>query len=296
MQRDHGKLHLFLAFIFPTLFIYSVFIVYPIFSTLFNSFFSWTGLTADKTFIGLENYRTLFADKAFSQSVVNNLWVIITSVFVQIPLGLVMALIISGPRKRVKVYKVLYFIPYLMSTVAIGLTWGFLYDPMLGPINQILRHFGFNTNSLFWLGDKKTAMISVLIVVVWNFAPFYMILFNASLSTISDDYYEAASLDGATKLQQFSHITMPLLWPSIMNAVVLSIVGSLKTFDLFYVMTKGGPGTSTELMVTYMYKQGFTYFKMGYASSVAFTMFFTAVLAIVFIKFVQRKLAKEANY
>lgn len=296
MQKDQGKFHLFLSFLFPTIFVYTVFIIYPIFSTLYNSFFSWSGLTAEKTWLGLENYRTLFADPAFRQSVVNNLWVIVTSVFAQIPLGLIMALIISRTAKRVKAYKILYFIPYLMSTVAIGLTWGYLYEPMMGPINQFLRMLHVNTNQLLWLGDKKTAMISVLIVVVWNFAPFYMVLFNASLSTISDEYYEAASIDGATAVQKFTRITMPLLLPSVMNAVVLSIVGSLKTFDLFYVMTKGGPGTSTELMGTYMYKQGFSYFKMGYASAVAFTMFFIAVLSIVFIKTVQAKIAKEANY
>ena len=117
-----------------------------------------------------------------------------------------------------------------------------------------------------------------------------MILFNASLSTISDDYYEAASLDGATKLQQFSHITMPLLWPSIMNAVVLSIVGSLKTFDLFYVMTKGGPGTSTELMGTYMYKQGFTYFKMGYASAMGYILtLFLVFVSVFYFKTLRRQ-------
>ncbi|NLE69837.1 MAG: sugar ABC transporter permease [Clostridiales bacterium] len=296
MHTDRGKFQHFLVFLLPTLLIYGTFIIYPIFSTLFNSFFHWTGLTAQKQFIGLDNYATLFSDPSFGQSVINNLWVIVCSVLVQIPLGLVMALIVGQAKRRTALYKVLYFIPYLMSTVAIGLTWGFLYDPMIGPINQVLRDLGINTMNLLWLGDKKTALISVLIVVVWNFAPFYMILFNASLSTISEDYYEAASIDGATVWQQFRAITLPLLIPSIVSAVTLSIVGSLKTFDLFFVMTRGGPGSATELMGTYMYKQGFSYFKMGYASSVAFTMFFVAVLSIVIVKFVQRKTMKEGAY
>ena len=156
MHTDRGKFQHFLVFLLPTLLIYGTFIIYPIFSTLFNSFFHWTGLTAQKQFIGLDNYATLFSDPSFGQSVINNLWVIVCSVLVQIPLGLVMALIVGQAKRRTALYKVLYFIPYLMSTVAIGLTWGFLYDPMIGPINQVLRDLGINTMNLLWLGDKKT--------------------------------------------------------------------------------------------------------------------------------------------
>lgn len=296
MSRDKGSVGLFAAFLLPTLLVYGVFIIYPIFSTFYNSFFDWNGLVTDKFFIGLQNYKTLFSDPNFLQSVVNNLWVVVACVFVQIPFGLGLALIISRKLKRVKLYKVLYFLPYLLSTVAIGLTWSFLYDPIFGVINKAIAFVGINTDNLLWLADEKLALIAVLIVVVWNFAPFYMIMFNASLSTISEDYYEAASIDGATVLQKFSKITLPLLIPAIMNSVVLSIVGSLKTFDLFYIMTRGGPGNSTELMGTYMYKQGFTHFKMGYASSVAFSMFFLTVFAMVLVKFVQAKTAKEASY
>ncbi len=296
MNKDKGSIALFSGFLLPTLIVYGIFIVYPIFSTLYNSFFDWNGLVADKIFIGFENYKNLFTDEAFLQSIQNNVWVVFIGAFVQIPLGFVLALIISKKDKRIKVYKVVYFIPYLLSTVAIGLTWGFLYDPMLGPINYILELFGVDVSNLLWLADKKLALIAVLNVVVWNFAPFYMILFNASLSTISKEYYEAASIDGASTLQKFRHITLPLMIPAISNAMVLSLVGSLKSFDLFYVMTRGGPGSATELMGTYMYKQGFTYFKMGYASSVAFSMFFLTVISMVIVRFVQSKTKKDSSY
>lgn len=296
MSKDRGNIRLFLLFLLPTLFVYGVFIIYPVFSTLNSSFYDWSGLNDIRRFIGFENYRELFKDPAFIQSMVNNLWVVLVSVFVQIPLGLTLALVVSRTVVRSKIYKVVYFLPYLMSTVAIGLTWSFLYDPMIGVINKGLSAIGVDTNNLLWLADERLALMSVLIVVVWNFAPFYMIMFNAAMSTISEDYYEAASIDGATTFQKFRKITFPLLIPSIASSTVLSIVGSLKSFDLFYIMTKGGPGSSTELMGTYMYKQGFTYFKMGYASSAAFTMFFVAVISIMFIRFVQSKIAKEASY
>ena len=295
MEKDTHKVRLFMFFIMPALVIYSIFIIYPIFSTGYNSMFNWTGLNDEKEFIGLENYRRLAADTAFSDSFRNNLWVIVASVFLQIPLGLLMAILVEKKSKQNNILRIMYFIPFLMSTVAIGLTWSFLYDPMIGVFNHWIGALGFDTSQLLWLGSKDLALFSVLLVVLWNYAPFSMIIFNAALGTINKDYYEAASIDGATVWQQFKVITLPLLTPTIMNNVVLSLVGSLKSFDLFYIMTQGGPGTSTELMGTYMYKQGFKYFKMGYASAVAFTMFCVSVLTIVFVKWVQKKTAKEAN-
>lgn len=295
MQKSENKGLLFIYFILPALLIYSIFIIYPIFSTLYYSFYDWTGLNDIKSFIGLDNYRSLISDTAFHKAIINNLWVIVASVFIQIPLGLLLALLVMKKSRFNNIMRILYFIPFLMSTVAIGLTWSYLYDPMFGIINHVLSLFGFNTSGLLWLGSNRLALFSVLVVVIWNYAPFYMIMFIASLGTISKDYYEAASIDGATRFQQFKSITLPLLMPSIINSVVLSLVGSLKSFDLFYVMTKGGPGNSTELMGTYMYKEGFTYFEMGYASAIAFVMFFMAVIAIIIIKAVQRKTAKDSS-
>lgn len=295
MIKKGERIWQFAYFLLPALFIYAVFIIYPIFSTVYYSFYDWTGLNDVKTFIGMENYRTMLADEAFRHSIVNNIWVVVVSVFIQIPLGLAMALLVRRKSRGNNILRILYFLPFLMSTVAIGLTWSFLYDPMFGVINHMLQIFGADTSGLLWLGSKELALFSVLVVVVWNYAPFYMILFIASLSTISKDYYEAASIDGASTGIQFRYITIPLLMPSIINSVVLSLVGSLKSFDLFYVMTKGGPGSSTELMGTYMYKQGFTYFKMGYASSVAFFMFFAAVISIIIVKVVQKRVSTERD-
>ncbi len=296
MTRDKCKLDLFITFLGPTLLIYGVFVVFPMFSTLYYSFFDWTGLNNIKHFIGMKNYLLLFSDKDFLAAMINNVLVILASVFMQIPLGLVMALIISRPKKRSNFLSATYFTPYLISTVAIGLIWSFLYDPMLGPINMALKAIGLKSYQILWLADKNLALLSLLIVVIWNHAPFYMLVFKASISCISEDYYEAAAIDGATTFQKFKNITFPLLFPAISNSVVLSIVGSLKAFDLFYIMTKGGPGSSTELMGTYMYKQSFMFFKMGYGSAAAFSMFFIAVLAIIFIKYTQNKIRQAASY
>lgn len=295
MDKVKNRAGLFCIFVLPALFVYAIFVLYPIVSTAHYSFFDWSGLNRAKTFIGTANYHKLFRDESFSLAFQNNLWVIFVSVFFQIPLGLVMALFVQKKSRKHNIWKILYFLPFLMSTVAIGLTWTFMYDPMLGIINHVLGLFGVDTSNMLWLGSKELALFSVLVVVIWNYAPFYMIMFIASLGTIRADYYEAASLDGASKWQQFVYVTLPLLMPSIINSIVLSLVGSLKSFDLFYVMTKGGPGSSTELMGTYMYKQGFSYFHMGYASAVAFVMFSAAVVAIIIVKVVQRRLNKDRD-
>ncbi|GAE34870.1 carbohydrate ABC transporter permease [Halalkalibacter akibai] len=256
-----------LLFVLPGLLVYSVFILYPILATFNYSFFNFSGGQSQRTFVGLSNYTTLFADQTFWQALKNNSFIILVSVFVQIPLGLMMALVLFSPIKGVKLLNVLYFLPYLMSTVAIGLLWIFMFDPMNGPVNQVVKLFG--QNPIPWLADKNTAMIAVLLVIVWQFAPFYMILFKAAMVGIPDELYEAARIDGANGTQQFFYITFPSLIPTIVTSSILAVVGSLKQFDIFYIMTGGGPGNSTEILGTYMFKQGFINFNMGYASTIA---------------------------
>jgi raffinose/stachyose/melibiose transport system permease protein len=134
-----------------------------------------------------------------------------------------------------------------------------------------------------WLGSEETAFWAVVATVCWQFTPFYMILFRAALVGIPEEIYESASIDGANAWKKFRHITLPLLMPTIITSSILSIIGSLKYFDLIFVMTGGGPNNSTELMATYMYKQAFSYFNMGYASTISFTMFLIAFIVTVIV-------------
>ncbi|MDV2884621.1 sugar ABC transporter permease [Alkalihalophilus pseudofirmus] len=291
-KRKKGKT--ILLFVLPALLVYSIFILYPIIATFNYSMYNWNGVQAQKTFIGLENYFTLFSDSTFWQALQNNMLLVLVSVFVQIPLGLIMALVLFSPIMGKKFLNVIFFLPYLMSTVAIGLLWIFMYDPINGPVNQIVQLFGFN--AIPWLADKNTAMIAILIVVIWQFSPFYMILFKAAMVGIPDELYEAASIDGANELQKFFYVTLPALIPSFVTSSILAIVGSLKAFDIFYIMTGGGPGGATEILGTYMYKQGFINFSMGYASTIAAVMFLIAFVCVIIIQVIEYQRKKRGLF
>ncbi|MEW9503198.1 carbohydrate ABC transporter permease [Jeotgalibacillus marinus] len=268
-------------FVSPALIIYALYVVYPILATLNYSFYDWNGSSVG-TYIGLQNYIQLFNDSIFWTALVNNTWITLTSVFVQIPIGLIMALMLFAPIKGIRLMSSVYFFPFLMSTVAIGLLWIYMYDPLNGSINQLINFFGFE--NVAWLSGENSALIAVLFVIVWQFAPFYMILFRAAIVGIPEELYEAADIDGASLWHKFSRITFPLLMPTIVSSSILAIVGSLKAFDLFYVMTGGGPNHATELMGTYMFKQAFVNFNMGYASAIAFVMFFIALVVTIMIQ------------
>ena len=278
----------FLWFIGPALLVYLIYVVYPIFATLYYSLFDWTGIQSEKTFIALENYSKLMADKVFFKTIGNNLLLVLASVGTQIPLGLVMALILFAPIKGIRLFRTVYFLPLLMSTVALGILWTFIYDPTFGIINQALDRLGLGAWQKGWLGDPQTAFISVIITICWHYMPFYMILFRAAIAGIPDEIFEAAEIDGCSGWKKFWRITLPLIKPTIVTSCVLSVIGSLKYFDLIFVMTEGGPDSSTELMATYMYKQAFAQFNMGYASSISFTMFFIAFIVAVLILTIDR--------
>ena len=268
-------------FVSPALIIYALYVIYPILATLNYSFYDWNGSSVG-TYIGLQNYIQLFNDSIFWTALVNNTWITLTSVFVQIPIGLIMALMLFAPIKGIRLMSSVYFFPFLMSTVAIGLLWIYMYDPLNGSINQLINFLGFE--NVAWLSGENSALIAVLFVIVWQFAPFYMILFRAAIVGIPEELYEAADIDGASMWHKFSRITFPLLMPTIVSSSILAIVGSLKAFDLFYVMTGGGPNHATELMGTYMFKQAFVNFNMGYASAIAFVMFFIALVVTIMIQ------------
>ncbi|PAD70284.1 ABC transporter permease [Bacillus sp. 7586-K] len=280
-------------FISPALIVYSVYVLYPIINTLIYSFYEWDGMGVG-VFVGFENYLNLFKDAVFLTALKNNTWVVLTSVFAQIPLGLIMGLMLFAPIRGIKLFSSIYFFPFLMSTVAVGLLWVLMFDPINGLINQLISLFGFE--NVAWLSQTNTALFAVLLVIVWQFAPFYMILFKAAIVGIPEDLYEAAEIDGASPLTKFFHITLPLLMPTIVSSSILAVVGSLKSFDIFYIMTGGGPNHGTELLGTYMFKQAFINFNMGYASAIAFIMFFLSLLVTIIIQVMDYYRKKKGAY
>ena len=268
-RRDTNRAAL--VFLLPIAILMIVYIFYPIVDTFATSLYKWNGISADKTMIGLKNWTKLLQDTSFWTAFKNNLVVMVLSICIQIPVGLALATFIDFGGKKMTIFKVLWFIPLLMSSVAIGFLFSYALATNGGIISAISNLFGGGNVDL--LGNPKTALYTVIGVVAWQFTPFYMVYCMAAYTNVSPDVYEAAVIDGATRGQYFWRIALPLLKPSLKSAAILSMVGSLKYFDLVYVMTGGGPGTSTELMATYMYKNSFVKFNMGYGSAVAGGMF-----------------------
>lgn len=275
------------VFLLPAIITYVVFILYPIFDTFVISLYRWNGISPTRTFVGLDNYTTLLSESRFWFALRNNMYVVLLSIFVQIPLGLIMALVLFSKIKGKKILNVLFFLPYLMSTVAVGLLWIFMYDPVNGPVNRLLNLFG--VQSIHWLAGGTSSLVAILIVIAWQFAPFYMILFRAAMVGIPDELYESAQIDGANETQKFLYITLPSIMPTIVSSSILAVVGSLKTFAIFYVMTGGGSGISTDILGTFMYRQAFINFNMGYSSAIAAVMFLIALISVIIIQLIDYK-------
>ena len=257
-------------FLLPVILFLAVYVLYPIIDTFVISTYKWNGISANRDFVGLKNWKRLLADTKFWIAFWHNIVIMVVSVIIQIPLGLALATFLNFFTKKVRIsriFKTVWFFPYLMSSVAIGFLFTYALATNGGIVSTISGWFGGQNIDL--LGNPKTALLTIILIVSWQFTPFYMVYCMAGYAGISDDIYEASVIDGATKGQYFWKVALPLLKPSLISAAILSMVGSLKYFDLIYVMTNGGPGSSTELMATYMYKFSFSQFNMGYGSTVA---------------------------
>ncbi|MEA4858969.1 Lactose transport system permease protein LacF [bioreactor metagenome] len=281
---NHKEILFVVAALVPGLLFYGVYNLYGIFMTFQYSTLDWTGISQNTGFVGLANYLKLFKDPMMGVAVKNNLILMITSIVIQLPFALLLALALNSAIKGTRFFRTIFFLPMLFSTVATGIMWQLFFDPMFGILAYVMQQVGLGAYIIGFLADVRTAMPAVLFVICWQFIPFYMIILKAGLTNISVELYEAATIDGANRWQAFWKITLPLMAPTLRTSAVMSMVGSLKYFDLVYIMTGGGPSGATELMATYMYKKGFVEFGMGYASAIAGLMFIICfVFACVFL-------------
>jgi ABC-type sugar transport system permease subunit len=272
-------------FLLPAFAFIAVFIAYPIYDSMRLSTMQWSGFArVEPAFVGLSNWAALMRDTVFRHAFGNNLKIVALSILIQLPIGVGLGLLLDTGGKRLNALKIAYFVPYLVSSVAVGLLFRYAFDPYFGVTKIIMGLFG--RGSIDLLGHPSRAMYAVIGVICWQYTPFYMVYFLAGFSSMPTDVYEAAIIDGASRGKYFLHVALPLLKPTIKNACILSLVGSLKYFDLIYVMTGGGPvysvGSttygSTELMATYMYKNAFVTNQLGYGSTVAMAMFIIVTL------------------
>ncbi|MEF3354777.1 sugar ABC transporter permease [Paenibacillus sp. GYB006] len=278
----------YILFIFPALLLFFMFFIYPIFSSIYYSFTSWNGVSANPKFIGFSNYLKALGDERFWESAKNNGWFIVFSCFIQVPLIIFFSLLIANVKKLKGLYKTAVFLPSIMSTAVIGILWGFIYEPNIGLLNKLLGLFGIEP--LYWLSDEKYAMFSILLTNAWQWTGFYIIMVLAAILSIPRDLDEAAEIDGATRLQRALSITLPLIKPIISVVIMLSIAGAMKAADIVIVMTKGGPAGSTDVLATYMIKYAITNFKYGYGNTIAVLIFiFTLILTALYQLLIARR-------
>lgn len=271
-------------FMLPTMLIIAVIVCIPIVISVYYSFLNWDGI-GKATFIGIQNYMKLLEDERFLASVKNSIMYAGLSLFVQLPISLLVAIVVANVKKGEKFYVTVFFIPVIISSVVIGQLWQKVYNGDYGLLNTFLRTLGFKGHD--WLGDEKTALMCAFVPNLWQYIGYHMLIMYAGIKSISTDISEAAKIDGANRVQTAFQITIPILKPIIQVCVTFSLIGALKIFDLIFVLTGGGPFYSTEVPTIYMYKTIFDQMHYGYGSAIsAFVILecfvFTAILRFFF--------------
>lgn len=280
-------------FTFPTLLLMIVIVIVPIFISSYYSLLEWDGI-GKGSFIGLANYKAMLSDERMWSGVRNSLIFAVLSLFVQIPISLMIALIIAGGVKGEKFYRTIYFIPVIISTVVIGQLWMKIYNADYGLLNTLLRNTGLSSLAQDWLGQEATALICCFIPILWQYVGYHMLIMYAGIKGISPDINEAALIDGATGVQTARYITIPMLKPVLKICMTFSLIGALKVFDLIYVLTNGGPFFSTEVPSIYMYTTIFDSFHYGYGSAVSVFIIVECFLGLLLLNLLFRE-RKEAK-
>jgi len=269
-------------FISPIVLGILIFQFYPTLFSLYISFTQWNLLSPPK-WIGVANYVTLFTtDRFFKNTMSNTITYAAWTVIAGLVLGLFFAVLLNQEIRGKYLYRAIYFVPVVAPTVAVALLWQVLYDPNFGVFNGLLRMVGVHGPN--WLGSTAWAMRSIIFEAIWAGLGFTILIFLAGLQGISQEYYEAAEIDGANAVQKFFFITMPLLSPTTFFLLVTGVIGSFQVFDIPFVMTGGGPANATQMVVMYLYNNAFTIQKMGLASAVAF-MVFVVIIILTFLNF-----------
>jgi multiple sugar transport system permease protein len=268
--------------ILPALLFFAVFVGFPVGYSFWLSFHEWNMMAATPTWIGPENYTALASDRDFLRSLVQTalFTVGITACILVLSLG--MALLLDEKLRWIRLYRTIFYLPAVTSLVAIGIVWVWMFDPQFGLINQALR--GVGVEGPLWLADTRLALVCLVITAAWRNVGYFATVFLAGLQGIDAMYYESARIDGAGRWASFRYVTLPLLKPTIVFVVVLSVILSFQVFALVYVMTSGGPAGSTSVLVFYLYQQAFTYFRMGYASAIGFVLF-AIIFALTVLQF-----------
>src|SRR6516162_2008038 len=269
-------------FMAPAVIVFAIYVVIPIFQSFWLSLFDWDGLSPTKKFIGISNYTALFQDEQFWTSIKNNIYWLILFLFGPV-IGLAIAILLNQKVRAMRIVKSLFFFPFVLSGVVIGLVFSWFYEPSHGLLNTILGIFGLP--QIAPLSDEHLVTFSIIAAGLWPQIAYCMILYLTGLTAVDPEQIEAARIDGARGLRMLWHVIIPQLRPATFIAVVVTIIGALRSFDLVQVMTDGGPFGSSSILAYFMFQQSITNFRMGYGAAIADVLF---LIMSVFIAFFLR--------
>jgi raffinose/stachyose/melibiose transport system permease protein len=276
-------------FLLPGLALYLVFVIAPILQAAHFSLYRWNGLTPLTDFIGLKNYQAAFASSVFWGALGNNVTVIILSLTIQIPFSLALAVLLNRRFRGRAVFRLLFFVPYVLSEAITGIVFRLLLQPD-SVFDAMVKSAGLGSFLTDWLGDTSIVMFTLFVIITWKYFGFHMIIMLAGLQGIPKELEEAAYIDGADRRQAFRFITLPLLGPTIRVSIFLSVIGALQLFDMVWVTTGGGPVNASNTMAINMFKTGFVKQQMGYGSALAVILFLLAlVVALLYQRLVLRR-------
>jgi len=269
------------GFVLPAFILFIVFVFYPMIQAFVISFQDYTLVGDTKRFVGMDNYKSLFTDTRFLASLRHSFFFAAIVIPVQTGISLGLALLVQKQARFTGLYRTIYFIPVVISTSVAAIVFKLIYNKEFGILNNVLKSLHLPVTN--FLSNPDTAMYGVIVLGIWKAAGFFMIIFLAGLNNIPHDLYEASRVDGASRLQQFVRITLPLLRRTMAFVVIMTTIDAIKLSGLVFVLTNGGPNGSTETVVYYIYKMAFQQMEMGYASAAAFILF-AIVLVISLIQ------------
>lgn len=292
----YRKYRLIVPFLAPALLLYGVFVLWPYAQAIYLSLTSWRGVSAEKPFVGFANYAELATDGRFLDALGRNGQLLVVLPTITLSLALVFAALFTQGGKGIPgagFYRIVFFFPQVISAVIVGMLWGYVYNPQIGLLNGLLRTVGLGGLTRAWLGDPAAILWAIAAVAVWSSVGFYMVIFIAGMQSIPTSFYEAATLDGASRWRSFKDITLPLLWETIRTAFIYIAIFALDFFVLVQVMTGGGStGASrkAEVAALYMYNTAFTKNRWGEASAIGvILLLLTLLLAVVVMRLTRRE-------
>lgn len=287
-KKDIGVLALL---VLPGFIYYCVLLLYPLADGVVLSLYKWPTLST-KVYAGFSNYFDVFRDALFWKSFRNSLIFMVGTTFFQVTIGYILGYLVYMQLRAYRFFKTVFFMPNVLTTVAVGFVWGYIFSPAIGVLKPVMTALGLGQYYISPLADPKLALVAIIVAQVWNQVGVQVILFNSGFMGLNEEVLESASIDGAGGLRMHFSMIIPLSWPVLQTIVVLQVVGSLRSFDLIWVMTMGGPNHATEVLPLHLFVNAFSYFKIGYGSVVGVIIFILAIGLTGII----RKLMSLADY